>query len=157
VTRPAEFPGPVDRRRKQRVGERIAVQVGGKIDDQQTVVQVIVGEEAERKRMRREDRAVDAARALQLKRLVLTAKLQEIAMERVLRRVCFALLQIELAPGERVGIRRRVERCAPFEIADARKLRQEFSAPFSDGFRQLPIEIREVQKWRRRGEFLSLK
>ena len=61
-----------------------------------------------------------------------------------------ALGEIELAALESRAVAGSSSVARRFEVGDARKLRQEFGASFSNGRRQLGVEIGEVQERRRR-------
>src|SRR5207245_3561583 len=112
--------------------------------------------EPQDERRRRQDRPVDAARALCLERRIVPPDPQQIAMERVRLGVELAFAKIELASCKRLGIARVVERRASLVLRHARKLREKFGAALLDGLGELGLEIAEVQKRRRRRELLTL-
>src|SRR5438876_299115 len=156
LARPSDLPRTAGGRREQGFGNRRPVEIRPEVDDEQAVVGVIAGEEAQGKRGRTEDGAVHRAGTLDLEGVVFVAHLEQVAMQRVCLGVRLALGEIELAAGERVRRSGVVESGAFLERGGARELRQKLGAAAADRIGELRLEVREVQKRRRGGKLLAL-
>ena len=88
---------------------------------------------------------------------IFTAQLQQITVQVVIDRVSLALGKIQFAFQERAFRFRIVETRGRLPAGDTRKLLQKFATPHRDEFCEFRIVFGEINKRRRRREFLSLK
>jgi hypothetical protein len=80
----------------------------------------------------------------------------QVAVQGVNRIVGVALGEVKLAALERVGVGGVQEHGHPLAGADAGELREELGAALAHRPAELPLVVGEVQKWRGRGELLTL-
>ena len=155
LARPEQLPAPAGRRRQQRLGRGVEVQVAAEVDEQEPIVPA-VAEVAEHERLGAEHGAVDPARPLGRKTGSSRRSRSRSRCKRRCLGVALPLGRVELRPLERLRVGRTMAAVLHLGMRQAAELREEVAAAPVHQLGQLRLVVAEVEERARRGELLPL-